>query len=323
MSGSVQWEPPSTPEGAGNGAPGAGYPPGGGYPGGGGWSGGPGGGWSGGSGPVERPGVIPLRPLAVGEILDGAFATMRQNPAATLGMSAAVTAVTQLIAFLLLLAGRSSAAGLTVASLVGAALQAVATLALSAGLTVVVADAVLGKRPSLPEVWERVRAQVWPTVGVSVLVGAMVIVLFLTVIGIPVAIYLLVALSLAVPALVLEHQPVRGALGRSRTLVRTAWWRTFGILLLVLIITAVIAALIQFLLGVIGLSGPGLFSGTSTVSLSTGQLFLATIAATIANSIVAPIRAGAVALLYVDRRMRSEGLDLVLQRAARGLGGVG
>src|SRR4030081_1990144 len=38
------------------------------------------------SGP--QPGGIPLRPLGVGEILSGAFTQIRQNPAATLGLSA-------------------------------------------------------------------------------------------------------------------------------------------------------------------------------------------------------------------------------------------
>jgi len=38
--------------------------------------------------PGPEPGGIPLRPLGVGEILSGAFTSIRQNPAATLGLSA-------------------------------------------------------------------------------------------------------------------------------------------------------------------------------------------------------------------------------------------
>lgn len=42
----------------------------------------------------------------------------------------------------------------------------------------------------------------------------------------------------------------------------------------------------------------------------------------VAGSLTAPFLAGVLALLYVDRRMRAEGLDLVLRRQAR-LAGTG
>jgi hypothetical protein len=44
-----------------------------------------------------KPGVIPLRPLGVGEILDGAISTIRANPRLMLGLSALVAVVTQVI----------------------------------------------------------------------------------------------------------------------------------------------------------------------------------------------------------------------------------
>lgn len=268
-------------------------------------------GWTGGG---DKPGVIPLRPLTAGEILDGAFATLRQNPAATLGMSAAVTASTQLAASALVLLGRGSTAGLTVAGIAGAVLQLVATLALSAGLTVVVADAVLGRRPTVEEVWRRVQSKVWSAVGLSLLVGLIVGILAITVVGIPVAVYAYVALSLAVPALMLENQPPRAALLRSRELVRGAWWRTFGTIVLATFVTFVMAALIELVLGAVGLSGGLVVTSTG---IPAGRLLLGAVAGTVANSLVAPVRAGVVALIYVDRRMRTEGLDLTLRRAAR------
>ncbi len=45
---------------------------------------------------AEKPGVIPLRPLAVGEILDGVFTTIRQNPKTLLGLSFVIVLVGQL-----------------------------------------------------------------------------------------------------------------------------------------------------------------------------------------------------------------------------------
>lgn len=59
-----------------------------------------GGGW-GGPPPAAKPGVIPLRPLGVGEILDGAVSTMRTYWRTVLGISLTVAAITQLCVLLL------------------------------------------------------------------------------------------------------------------------------------------------------------------------------------------------------------------------------
>ena len=41
--------------------------------------------------PVHQPGVVPLRPLTLGDIFGGALQTIRRNPKATVGMAALVT----------------------------------------------------------------------------------------------------------------------------------------------------------------------------------------------------------------------------------------
>ena len=43
--------------------------------------------------PAPSPGGVPLRPLAVGDILSGAFTLIRRNPAATLGLAAIVQTI--------------------------------------------------------------------------------------------------------------------------------------------------------------------------------------------------------------------------------------
>ncbi|MEU8827413.1 hypothetical protein [Streptomyces sp. NPDC048636] len=73
--------PPGRPQGGGWGPP----PQGGGWPNNG-WRTPP---------PTPRPGVIPLRPLGVAEILDGAIATMRAHWRTVLGISLAVAILTQ------------------------------------------------------------------------------------------------------------------------------------------------------------------------------------------------------------------------------------
>ncbi|MBU4336280.1 MAG: hypothetical protein KJ548_06875, partial [Actinobacteria bacterium] len=62
-------------------APAPGYPPApAGYP----------GGWQ---PPVLQPGIVPLRPLGLGEILDGAVRAIRANPAVMFGLAAAAVAI--------------------------------------------------------------------------------------------------------------------------------------------------------------------------------------------------------------------------------------
>ncbi len=47
-----------------------------------------------------------------------------------------------------------------------------------------------------------------------------------------------------------------------------------------------------------------------------GALLLIALGGVLATAVTAPFVAGAVALLYVDRRIRAEGLDIELARAA-------
>src|ERR1035438_2427493 len=66
----------------------------------------PGGGWPPQAPPAPKPGVIPLRPVAVGEILDGAFSSIRQNPKATLGLSAILMTIAGVISTVITLITR-------------------------------------------------------------------------------------------------------------------------------------------------------------------------------------------------------------------------
>src|SRR5690606_27634859 len=69
----------------------------GGHPG---WGGGWGSGW-GGPPAAAKPGVIPLRPLGVGEILDGAVSTKRTYWRTVLGIALTVAVLTEIVVVLL------------------------------------------------------------------------------------------------------------------------------------------------------------------------------------------------------------------------------
>ncbi|WP_216214338.1 hypothetical protein [Amycolatopsis aidingensis] len=299
------------------------------------------GGW--GQGPGHgKPGVIPLRPLGLGEILDGSISTMRRHPALMLGAAAAVGAVVQLISVLISwsllrdvlqsdmlldpnnlteeqaldLLGRSAAsAGLAIA------VALIAQTFLTGFLTVVVGRAVLGRAAGFRDTLTEVGPRLLPLLGLTilfglisfsgVLVGAVLFalaggpgVLFLLA-GILASVWLYVRFSLATPALVLERGRVIQSLGRSALLVRGSWWRVFGILLLAYLIGMLISLVVGIPFGVA--------SGTS---LGFGDLLLSALGSTIAGAITYPFTAGVNALLYIDRRMRIEGMDIELARAA-------
>ncbi|CAL9545148.1 hypothetical protein [Streptomyces sp. Tu 3180] len=175
--------PPPPPPGPGWGAPPPGTPgghggPGGGYGGHGPWGGGWGGGW-GGPPPAAKPGVIPLRPLGVGEILDGAVSTMRTHWRTVLGISLTVAVLTEIVVVLLqgLVLDNSSTEALndpsaTLSELTRAMGDAllnsgvvflvtlIGTVAATALLTTVTSRAVLGRPVTTGEAWRDARPQV-------------------------------------------------------------------------------------------------------------------------------------------------------------------
>ncbi|MFE1292797.1 glycerophosphoryl diester phosphodiesterase membrane domain-containing protein [Streptomyces sp. NPDC058751] len=366
--------PPAPGQGWGGRPPGG---PGGGY---GGWGGpgqgGPGGpaGWGGTWGahpPAAKPGVIPLRPLGVGEILDGAVSTMRSYWRTVLGISLAVAVVTQVAVILLqgfvlddsadtealndpsaTLGELSRAMGSTMLSS-GLVLLVtlLGTIVATALLTSVTSRAVIGKPVTTSEAWRDARPQLaklfgltllLPLIAVAILTagalpGLLVIAggstdagLALTVLGAFaagfVALWLMIRFSLASPALMLEKQGIVKSMRRSAKLVKGSWWRVFGIQLLATIIANIVASIIVIPFAVLAaaLSGDGFagFLDSSGGDLGWTFLIVSGIGSVIGSMITFPITAGVTVLLYIDRRIRREALDLDLARAA-GLQGYG
>jgi hypothetical protein len=299
--------------------------------------------WSGGA---PKPGVIPLRPLGLSEMLDGAISTMRAHPKVILGFSAIVVTVSQLLSAAVtypLLDDVNRAANLRqganddeILSAVGASFSVLginlvivllSRVLLSGFLTVAVGKAVLGHPISFADVWERVRPRLWALLGLTMIYPAVVVVvvvllvlvaivapglaIVLIVVAIPVAIWLFIMFSLATPALMLENAPIGTAFGRSRALVRGAWWRTFGIQLLAGIIAGIVAAIIT----VPFTFATGGFDSTPP-EVTIAYLAINTIGAIIAGTITEPFASGVTVLVYTDRRMRVEGMDIELARAA-------
>jgi hypothetical protein len=303
---------------------------------------------------VVTPGVVPLRPLTLGEILDGAVKVIRRYPRASLGMSAVVAVVTTILGLLAVLAqdfssfaddfrsgGSSDSPGLTgadYATIPLLVIRVAAIVVLTGFLVVPVGKAVLGQQASFSDTWQQVKGRGWALLGLSlltmlvsfgpillsVLVAALLAAVspVLLVIGVPlvlasvaVGVYLYVRVSFAPAVLVLEKATFRGSLTRSGALVKGDWWRVFGILALVWLLSYVVSNVLQIPFAII--AGINLFANPDAGGFTV--LFLVSqVGAGLGWFLIAPFAAAARALLYVDRRMRAEGLDLTLQAAARG-----
>jgi hypothetical protein len=149
---------------------------------------------------------------------------------------------------------------------------------------------------------------VWGVVILAVLlfVGAIAIV------TIPVVIWVAIRWSVAIPALFAEGIGPVKALGRSWYLVRDNWWRTLGILIIVSIMVSLIETALQVLFGGVAAVVPGL-----TGDLRAGVVTTIT---TLVDALVGAITPIAITMLYLDLRVRKEGLDLdqLARQAATG-----
>jgi hypothetical protein len=286
---------------------------------------------------APRPGCVPLRPLGVGDILDGSFAVMRRNPRATLGLSAVIAVIQSAIiaGFEIVLlhqidqlrvgSSNGSISGATLLNYLSSAASilvvgAVLGALLSGMLTLVVTEDVLGVRLSIGELWARVRPQFWRLLGLSVVVSLAEGVGL--VLCIAPGVWLWGIWAVAVPALMVERTNIREALQRSKRLVDGMFWRVWGIRALGVILVGVVSNLVglpfTFLaLAVSGRSFGDLFDSSAGAAVPASYVLITALGSVLSLTFTAPIRAAIDALLYVDLRMRKEGLDIVLQQASQ------
>lgn len=199
----------------------------------------------------------------------------------------------------------------------------------------VVSRAVLGRPAAIADVWAEIRPQVPRALGLatgaaialSLVAGVFVApgviadltgasdstVLTLALPAIPgglVFLWLYISLNLAGPALALERQNLRSAVTRSLRLVRGAWWRIFGLTLLVTLLVDIAAGVLISPTVIVD------FALNSSDSTSTAGLILTTVVGVVSSTLTIPMTSAFSALLYIDQRIRREALDLELAVAA-------
>lgn len=320
---------------------------------------------------VYKPGIIPLRPLSIGDIYQGAFAAIKTNARTMFGFTAALLGVVLVISIAtnyaiinLVLPNYLSpsspyAAVFTSLSgsfsqLGGSLLQVLATVLLSGLIVVAVSRSVLGRVASSKEVWERTKSKFLPLIGLniitSIISGLMMIIgiavffallagvastaktdreflqdlsivlvglFILMVISTLVGSYLSIKFSVASPAMVLENLGVFAAIGRSWSLTRGNFWRLFGINILTAIITSIVAGIFGGIAGALGaiFVVVGSSSPEDVIASLNTTYILTMVMSTIAQLLILPFTSSVNALLYIDLRMRKEGLDVELRNA--------
>lgn len=204
-----------------------------------------------------------------------------------------------------------------------------------------VAHAAVAEKLPLSAIWRRVRPVAWRLIGYTFLLLLAITIVFSVVAGllilvgtavlplaivlgilvvlaaIPLSLWLTVKLLLVPAIIILEHARIRDAVPRSWRLIRGRFWSTLGI---VVIVSMVFGALAQ----AISVPFSLLTSGVTTIISPTGDpnvgavvgVVIATVLLEIVTlliqSIAVVVQSTASALVYIDCRMRHEGLDLDL-----------
>ncbi|MEO7070407.1 MAG: hypothetical protein ABI131_07945, partial [Nostocoides sp.] len=223
------------------------------------------------------------------------------------------------------------------------------TILLAGFLAYVIGQAVLGLKVSAGETWRGTVRRIWALIGATLLTSLIFMVTIALIIAIPVGLlvaggtagnegtiaagvalllfaaliafvamaFLWTRLAFVTPSLILENLSVGQSFARSWRLTGgNLFWRLFGIRLLAALAIGIIGGLITAPVSILGAALA--FTGIPLDQMYVWQAILTGVSGVIAGAITTPITAGLDALLYVDHRIRREGLDVQLIQTAQG-----
>jgi hypothetical protein len=234
--------------------------------------------------------------------------------------------------------------GVVITSLGSSVLTLIVTAIIAGLVTLQVASSTLGTRLRLGSLWRRLEGRRGALIGWAFLTGGASLLAIGVVVGLlillgstgsagavaaillglllgaglfVVFVWLWVKLGFVPAGIVLERASIRASMGRSWRLTRGAFWRIFGIRLLVLamiyVATQIIATPISLLFS---LGGTILTPNGTTESAATSGLVLSVIVTQAVTAVISAVglvvSTATTSLLYLDQRMRLEGLDLDL-----------
>jgi hypothetical protein len=256
--------------------------------------------------------AAPLRPLGVGEVLDGAVRLARRNARSVLIVSVPYAIVATLAGALLQYGTINSQDATTLVAIGGLIITAGLGAVLTGLLAPLFSADLLGDRITIGKSLRRVggRAGLLFMLGLAVAIseGAGLVA---CIVG---GVWLWGIWAVAAPAFALERLGIRAALARSRALVSGTFWRVWGIRALGWFVVYVLMQLIElpFLALAAKLTHVDLLD--SNPHTTNAALYVAIVSAgqLIAAALLAPVSSAIEVLLYTDLRMRKEGMDIVL-----------
>lgn len=270
-----------------------------------------------------------LQPMGFTDILDGMFSFYRSHFQLFLtiaGVYLVLSFGVDLISVFLLETDATTVAGLVILLFTILISVAVSTFVV-AGLAYASAHVYLGREITPGIALERAWQRFWTYLGSLILWSLVIGGLTVTIIGIPFAIYFSVRWGLYSLPVLLEGTTARNALRRSTELVKGTWWRVFGIMVSISLISFMIYFILEassgFLLTWMGLSE----AEAPTGFLDTlRQLFIPTpseigwfsytirrLISLIIATFTMPISTIGSTLLYFDLRIRKEAFDIEMQ----------
>lgn len=254
-----------------------------------------------------------LRPMDFGEILDTAFNLYRRH-FGTFFLTALLPNV-PVAAFWMYMGsvvGSGTGAAEEVSALAGvgtllmAPYSALAAMFVWAALVHQSSRAMKGDSVSLGGGYRRALSRFFP------LLGAGTVAMFLVVLGFMLFLVpgVLVAIMFfaVVQAVVIEEEGPLSALGRSRELARKGWVRIFGILVVTWLIVFLPTMAVFGGLGFVAALSPGVAEGMAGGAVNAG---LQAVSVAV-GALTTPYMTASLVVLYYDRRVRKEGLDLEL-----------
>ncbi|MFC0529234.1 hypothetical protein [Phytohabitans kaempferiae] len=270
------------------------------------------------AGPCQDGAVLlPLRPLTVGELLDTAVSLLRAHGRALLPVAAVLAAIEQaLLAPLRLAADVEPPAYLPdfpqlremelywVMLATGAATE-VTIIALLGGLTARAAGAdILGQRPTARQLLRPRGGRFLAVAVVAVVAG---VAMFVAALAGPAWFAVYGLLGLAAPAVVLDQLGPGRALRRSAGLACRAGLRAAGIRILGYVAWLAIRVAL----------GLGAYAALDALRLGGAEwtALMSALAWLLVNTVAYPTLACLDAVLHLETRMRTEGLDILLSRA--------
>lgn len=270
----------------------------------------------------------PLQPMNFTDILDGMFSLYRSH----FRLFLKIVAVYFVLEFgIALIFGyfTTLAAPSAIVLMSGFALIATAVISIlvPAGLMYASAHVYLSREITPETALQRAWQRFWTYLGSAIVWAFVVVGLAVTIIGIPFSIYFSVRWGLYSLPVLFEGATARNALRRSTELVKGNWWRIFGIMLAISLISFMIYFILEASSGFL-LSWMGVAEAEEPTELldTFRQLFVPTLSEIgwfsyvvrrlVSLSISAftmPIGAIGSTLLYFDLRIRKEAFDIEMQ----------